>query len=456
MSETFKIRLAARCEAAGRPENEDNFQVAENLSVSNAGFTTDKIFPLGSKGTLLLVCDGMGGMNAGEVASAIGVETIKGLFDPQLLTAEVISNDESVCNYMKRAIVKADSRIKEEAQKDSAKQGMGSTAVMAWLLGQKVYVAWCGDSRCYRYNPATGLEQLSHDHSYVQDLVDTGQLAPELAFDHPNKNIITRSLGDPRGTARPDAKAFSLHTGDVILLCSDGLNDSLRDSEIAQSIGRSLASMTSCRDALWNDSRTAGWHDNVTIVLAQVVDENAIAAQTAPAAQPQPQSQPQPQPAQPAEPVQPQPAPAAPVAPEVHPTPQKSSSDKKNKIIAVLVTLLVVIIIACCCIWFFSGKNDSSNDKQQILTQYNELYKELSTVTFDGRPSDNIEKEVENITEQYKEFTKLGEKLSLVEYPDQNEKVKAAINEAITDKVFELRQGNDETKATKIEKLKIQ
>ena len=162
MSESLKIRLAARCEAAGRSENEDNFQVAEDLSVNNTGFTTDKVFSLGAKGTLLLVCDGMGGMNAGEVASAVGVETIKNLFAPQLLTSDIFTNDDSVCSYMKRAIVKADSRIKEEASKDEAKQGMGSTAVMAWLLGHKVYVAWCGDSRCYRYNPARGLEQLSH------------------------------------------------------------------------------------------------------------------------------------------------------------------------------------------------------------------------------------------------------------------------------------------------------
>lgn len=276
MSETLKIRLAARCDAAGRPENEDNFHVAEDLSASNIGFTKDKIFPLGSKGTLLLVCDGMGGMNAGEVASAIGVETIKNLFSPQLLTSDVLNNDDSVCAYMKRAIVMADSQIKEDASKDDAKRGMGSTAVMAWLLGRKVYVAWCGDSRCYRYNPETGLEQLSHDHSYVQDLVDTGHLLPELAFDHPNKNIITRSLGDPRGAARPDTKVYDLHPGDVILLCSDGLSDSLRDSEIEQSISRSLSSMTICLDTLWNDSYQAGWHDNVTVVLAQVVNENEI------------------------------------------------------------------------------------------------------------------------------------------------------------------------------------
>ena len=252
MFEALKIRLAARCEAAGRPENEDNFQVAEDLSVSNVGFTTDKVFKLGSKGSLLLVCDGMGGMNAGEVASAIGVETIKNLFAPHLITSEVLANDDSIFTYMKCAIVRADSRIKEEASRDEAKHGMGSTIVMAWLLGHKAYVAWCGDSRCYRYNPLSGLEQLSHDHSYVQDLVDTKQLSPELAFEHPNKNIITRSLGDPRGAARPDVKAYELRVGDVILLCSDGLSDSLRDNEIEQSISRSCSSMATCCEALWN------------------------------------------------------------------------------------------------------------------------------------------------------------------------------------------------------------
>lgn len=270
MSQKLNIRLAARCEAAGRSENEDNFHVVDDLSVSNARFLTDKVLPLGDKGALLLVCDGMGGMNAGEVASAIGVQTIEQLFSPQYLTDEVLANDESVCAYMKQTIIKADRCIKEEAQRDSEKAGMGSTAVMAWLLKNKVYVAWCGDSRCYRYNPTTGLEQLSHDHSYVQELVDTGALDPSLAFDHPNKNIITRSLGDPRGSARPDAKVYDLNVGDVILLCSDGLSDSLRDNEIEQSISQSLSSMEKCRDALWNDSRAAGWHDNVTIILAQV------------------------------------------------------------------------------------------------------------------------------------------------------------------------------------------
>lgn len=278
MGTKLNIRLAARCEAAGRRENEDDFQVAEDLSVSNVGFTTDKTFSLGSKGTLLLVCDGMGGMNAGEVASAIAVKTIKNLFEPTLLTSAVLQNDDTVCAYIKHAIIKADADIKDEAAQDSAKQGMGSTAVLAWMLGSKVYVGWCGDSRAYRYNPNFGLEQLSHDHSYVQDLVDTGKLDPDLAFDHPQKNIITRSLGDPRGAARPDVKVFDLRLGDTILLCSDGLSDSLRDEEIAASMKKAGASMAACLETLWEDSRKAGWCDNVTVVLGHVVNENEMIA----------------------------------------------------------------------------------------------------------------------------------------------------------------------------------
>lgn len=417
MSEILKIRLAARCEAAGRPENEDNYQVADNLSIGNFGFERDKIFPLSAKGTLLLVCDGMGGMNAGEVASAVGVDTIKGLFAPQLLTDDIFANDESVCLYMKRAIIKADSKIKEEASKDAAKQGMGSTAVMAWLLGQKVYVAWCGDSRCYRYNPATGLERLSHDHSYVQDLVDTGQLSPELAFDHPNKNIITRSLGDPRGAAKPDAKVYPLHEGDVILLCSDGLSDSLRDSEIEQSISRSLSSMEVCRDALWNDSKRAGWHDNVTVVLAQVVGENA--GQTAPQSQVQmePVAQPAPQPvAKPA----PQPQPQSEVK---KPTPQNGNS--KKMLIMIVVAVLLLAGLAVCFIMLNNDEQPKVQQTEQVdLSQVKQQIDEI----IDAKKTNlatNFDSELLSIatnvhSKEINEYIieKLGQKKVLIECAD--------------------------------------
>lgn len=454
MSESLKIRLAARCEAAGRPENEDNFQVAEDLSVSNTGFTTDKVFSLGVKGTLLLVCDGMGGMNAGEVASAIGVDTIKNLFSPQLLTNDIFSNDESICSYMKRAIVKADSRIKEEASKDEAKHGMGSTAVMAWLLGQKVYVAWCGDSRCYRFNPTKGLEQLSHDHSYVQDLVDTGQLSADLAFDHPNKNVITRSLGDPRGAAKPDAKVYDLRIGDVIMLCSDGLSDSLRDNEIAHSISHALVSMAACRDALWNDSKQAGWHDNVTVVLAQVVDD--MAAQAKPQLQVQSQQQPQSHPVQQVNPI---------VQTTPHPhsegSVKQTTKPKLNaKLAGILVVIVLFIIGGCVLLW---SKPFGNNLDEQ---RYEELKTELVNINFAGVPERDIESQVIKTKESYLEFAQLEEKLR-VKMPERDN-IKNNINNSIVETVMKLRldaaniqenrpreAANKEALANKIEKQKI-
>ncbi|MBQ7210723.1 MAG: serine/threonine-protein phosphatase [Paludibacteraceae bacterium] len=267
---SVKVRISARCEAAGRPNNEDNYLVCEDLAANKWGFQSDKVLELGAKGTLLLVCDGMGGMNAGEVASAIATETIKQWFATDRLTDAVLADDISRCDYIRRAIQAADTAIKTEGQRDAAKRGMGSTAVMVWLLDCKAYVGWCGDSRAYKFNSQIGLEQMSHDHSYVQELVDKGQLSAELAFDHPNNNIITRSLGDPRGLAQPDTAVFALSENDIVLLCSDGLCGVLRDNEIESIIRLNTTSMEMLRDTLWEVSRPK-WHDNVTIVLAQVV-----------------------------------------------------------------------------------------------------------------------------------------------------------------------------------------
>ena len=260
--------MAARCEAAGRPNNEDNYQLDDNLSDNSWGFTADAEVSLGEKGALLVVCDGMGGMNAGEVASDIAVKTIKEWFTTDKLTDRAIA---APCKYIASAIVAADAAIKAHSKTNPDTEGMGSTIVLAWLLGQKVYVGWCGDSRCYRFNPTLGLERLSHDHSYVQELVDAGKLTEELAFDHPNNNIITRSLGDPRGAAQPDTKEFDLYNQDIILLCSDGLCGTLRDNEIAELIKQHQTSMQECRDALWDADEAAGWTDNTTIALAQII-----------------------------------------------------------------------------------------------------------------------------------------------------------------------------------------
>lgn len=251
-----KIKTVFRCEAAGRDNNEDN----------------GKILQLEKNGTLLIVCDGMGGMQAGEVASALAIATFEQWFAPENITEQALADPQA---YMKQAIVGADTNIKKYSKTHPETEGMGSTVVMAWLLDQKVYVAWCGDSRAYRYNPQLGLERLSHDHSLVQTWVDAGQITEDQAFDHPQSNIITRSLGDPNGAALPDVEEFTLYNDDVLLLCSDGLCGTLRDREI-EAIMANHADVPKCCDALWKADEEAGWHDNVTTAMAKVEAEGAV------------------------------------------------------------------------------------------------------------------------------------------------------------------------------------
>ncbi|GAP71199.1 serine/threonine protein kinase [Candidatus Symbiothrix dinenymphae] len=268
---SIKFRMAAWSDAAGRPNNEDCFVVSKNIAAQEWAFVTNETLALGEKGALMVVCDGMGGMNAGEVASAVAVETVKEWFAPEKLTDEVVKSTESILRYIKKTIIAADKKIKEKARLDPEKEGMGSTIVLAWLLDQQVYAGWCGDSRAYRYNPANGIERLSHDHSYVQELVDAGKLTPELAMEHPHSNIITRSLGDIRQEAQPDTKAFPLCTNDIILLCSDGLCGIMQDAEIEAVIAENTNDMGACRDALLQASEQTGWTDNVTFTLSQIV-----------------------------------------------------------------------------------------------------------------------------------------------------------------------------------------
>jgi len=266
-----KFRLAARCEAAGRMDNEDNYQISENLSEGKWSFTTDEEVDLSQLGVLLVVADGMGGLNAGEIASALAIETVKEWFSPENLSKETFKYPSQIKSYIKKTIQAADQRIKSAGEKDKSISGMGSTIVLAWIIDNYVYVGWCGDSRAYRYNPADGFIQLSHDHSYVQELVDKGKLQPELAFDFPDRNIITRSLGDTRRKANPDILDFPLHNGDLFLLCSDGLSGVLRDEQLAEIIAANSNSLLTCRDALWKASFEAEWDDNVTFILCQIL-----------------------------------------------------------------------------------------------------------------------------------------------------------------------------------------
>lgn len=267
---SIKIKMAAWCDRAGRPNNEDNFLINKNLSDKSWTFTTNETIPLDEKGALLVVCDGMGGMNAGEVASAIAVDTVKEWFSPEKLTKEITETPDAIFQYIKKTIAAADAKIKEEADKDEEKEGMGSTIVLAWLIGKNAYIGWCGDSRAYRFNPVFGLERISRDHSYVQELIDAGKLKPEMALGHPQSNIITRSLGGNEKDVQADTASIPLYNKDVILLCSDGLCGIMSDRDMEDILMENEGDTKQSLNTLLNESEKIGWIDNVTIALCRI------------------------------------------------------------------------------------------------------------------------------------------------------------------------------------------
>ena len=270
MSEV-KIKLAAGTNVGLiRQNNEDNFFVSSDLSTSEwlipqAGPHAD----LGEFGALLVVADGMGGANAGEVASAIAVETIQEKFTPEQLK-DVTKSDKDIQEFMKDVVKEADLNIFNHSKEDEATRGMGTTIVMAWILGDKAYVCWCGDSRCYVLNKQHGLIQLSKDHSYVQELVDKGELNPELMHDHPLSNVITRCLGDVENRADPETRIYQIHNGDIIMLCSDGLCGICHDDVILDTMIKYHEDPMECKNELISVALSAGGYDNVTIALANI------------------------------------------------------------------------------------------------------------------------------------------------------------------------------------------
>ncbi|MBQ2111803.1 MAG: serine/threonine-protein phosphatase [Bacteroidales bacterium] len=256
-----------------RTNNEDNFIVNPDPSKENNWFVpadAEEVINLGENGCILVVADGMGGMNAGEVASDLAVTSIRDSFSKVKDFSSIQNDPDRIESFLKKIVVEADASIKKRLKEDPETSGMGTTLVVAWVVNTTVHIVWCGDSRAYLFKPDSGIIRLTKDHSYVQELVDSGKLDAELAFDHPNSNIITRSLGDSPSKAQPDYVCRELQKGDILLLCSDGLCGLCRDEEIGKVMSAS-AELGLCRDNLIEAALNAGGYDNVTVALMEVV-----------------------------------------------------------------------------------------------------------------------------------------------------------------------------------------
>lgn len=290
MDKKLTLQLDSYTDAAGkfkssapRQGNEDSSLLLVS-SESVPGYTAyvnggapDGTTTVGDDGVVMVVADGMGGMNAGEVASAIAIDVAAKAFDDNRRTC---ANDAAARGRMLEDIIcRADAAVKADASHNGEHAGMGSTMIMAWLVGNELTVTWIGDSRAYLYRPGTGIRPLSRDHSYVQELANRGVLTYEETFGHPQGNIVTRSLGDPSQAARPETAQFTVGDGDIIMLCSDGLSGVLRDRPVDPDaetptletvIAANAQDTAACGRALMSAAREADWYDNVTVMLCRV------------------------------------------------------------------------------------------------------------------------------------------------------------------------------------------
>lgn len=217
---------------------------------------------LGERQVLGVVCDGMGGARAGNVASALAVETFRDSFHDLWQSRKGL--DAAV--YLSTSAEQANAAVNRRSETESACYGMGTTMVALLADGAHVTILNEGDSRAYRVNE-NGIECVTRDHSLVQDLVDRGELTQEEAKTHPNKNLITRALGsEPELNA--DLFELQAQPGEFFLLCSDGLSNLLSDQEILYEIIHGGEAEDCCRRLLEIAIRR-GAPDNVTAVLIQ-------------------------------------------------------------------------------------------------------------------------------------------------------------------------------------------
>ena len=253
-----------------RDHNEDYHGYIPDLETGEfVFFDSREVNGLSEIGSLLILADGMGGTNAGEVASKIAVESVK-TFVQQHVSQEMPDNEDGIKSLLFESIKTAQKDLVDHEKQFPETKGMGTTIVVAWVIKNKVFITWAGDSRLYLHNKSR-LIQISHDHSFVQELVDMGKLTQEQAFYHPQSNIITQSLGDVKRPPNPGYTTYNIQTGDIVLICSDGLNGMVTDSNIEHLLNSNPVTSEAAK-VLIDEANKAGGHDNITVLLVKITN----------------------------------------------------------------------------------------------------------------------------------------------------------------------------------------
>ncbi len=219
-----------------------------------------------------VVCDGMGGANGGNVASRLAVETFVAEVDAYEHAHPSFFGEtqEDIVDCLSAAVTAANRAVYKRANNDPSLAGMGTTLVACILSGEKGYVVNVGDSRLYMIEDGD-IEQVTHDHSQVQDMIDFGTITPEDAKHHMLRNIITRAVGTWK-TVDADLFVCEMKTGTYAVLCSDGLTNHVEPEEICEIVGRSRTGeeMEHACEALIDCANSRGGTDNITAVVLAV------------------------------------------------------------------------------------------------------------------------------------------------------------------------------------------
>lgn len=241
----------------------DNFLIAKATDVgATRQVNEDSMTVFDSpNGQVLAVCDGMGGQAAGDVASQLAVNIIE-----NILTDNTFETPEEA---IRRSVLAANQGVLNRTAQNPELEGMGSTCVMLIIKDGRVHCGWVGDSRIY-YIANHTIRQISHDQSYVQQLLDSGQITKEEAFNHPQKNEITNCIG-LQGMTAPDTVAVPIvpEPGSVFLLCSDGLSGMVDERQIERVVSNTKMSLQQKADRLVAMANEAGGLDNITVEMVQ-------------------------------------------------------------------------------------------------------------------------------------------------------------------------------------------
>ncbi|MBE7037311.1 MAG: Stp1/IreP family PP2C-type Ser/Thr phosphatase [Ruminococcaceae bacterium] len=225
-----------------RLENEDSFFVSD----------------FSDKSGFIIVADGMGGHNGGKTASKMAVDTIKECFSHNI----ILENQKDIRKVLKDSIELANKKIFESSLCDEKLFGMGTTIVLCYIKENNLYIANVGDSRLYHIKKDV-INQVTKDHSLVQELVDKGEISEEEAENHPNKNLITRAVGTNKDV-EIDFYKFCAEKDDMVIICTDGLSNMVKKDEIKK-IACENEDIHSCVKKLVDEANLMGGPDNITV-----------------------------------------------------------------------------------------------------------------------------------------------------------------------------------------------